>query len=144
MAEGLLKTVKIILCFSLVALVLFALRYYLAKDLKNTVEKKVSTSFNSDMKETEAQIQEAQRKAAEKELREKEAAKKQQAEQEKYVKSKGSLNVRSGPSKNFEKVGLLQKGDVVKLVSTSESPWIAVEYSPGNVGYVYEDYIEYL
>lgn len=55
-------------------------------------------------------------------------------EKEKYVRSKGSLNVRSGPSTNYGKIGGLAEGDVVKIISTEDKPWILIEYAEGVTG----------
>ena len=50
-----------------------------------------------------------------------------------------SVNVRKGPSTNYESLGKLNKGDKVEYISTSNS-WAKIKYK-GQTAYVYSKYI---
>ena len=54
--------------------------------------------------------------------------------------SAGSLNIRSAPSTTSSKVGSLQKGSYITLISKS-GDWWKVEYEKGKFGYCHGDYI---
>ena len=57
-----------------------------------------------------------------------------------YVKS--SVNVRSGPSTDFDKIGSLGKGKAVKVTGQSEQTgWYRIDYN-GKVGYVSNSYLQ--
>lgn len=112
-----------------------------SKDLQNKLINKYETAFDNDMKSIDDAQTEAKKKQLQEEKAKKAAAKAQQ--NEKYVIVTGSLNVRSGPSQNYQKIGLLHKGDKVKLLSTEYKPWISVEYASGKEGYVYDKYVKY-
>lgn len=52
-----------------------------------------------------------------------------------------ALNVRSGPSIKYSKVGLLYKGATVKVITTANG-WSKVYYNGNNVGYVSNNYLK--
>ena len=57
-----------------------------------------------------------------------------------YVKS--SVNVRSGPSTDFDKIGSLSKGKSVKVTGKSDQTgWYRIDYN-GKVGYVSDSYLQ--
>lgn len=57
-----------------------------------------------------------------------------------YVKS--TVNVRSGPTKDYDKLGSLSKGKSVKVTGQSDQTgWYRIEYN-GKVGYVSDDYLQ--
>lgn len=51
-----------------------------------------------------------------------------------------SLNVRSGPSKDYEKLGTLKKDTMVQIIGRVEPDWYVIEYGGGE-GYIHKDYI---
>ena len=54
--------------------------------------------------------------------------------------SGGWLNIRSSPSATAPKLGSLQKGSYITLISRS-GDWWKVEYGKGRFGYCHADYI---
>ena len=57
-----------------------------------------------------------------------------------YVKS--SVNVRSGPSTDFDKIGSLSKGKEVKVTGKSDQTnWYQIDYN-GKLGYVSDGYLQ--
>ena len=57
-----------------------------------------------------------------------------------YVKS--TVNVRSGPTKDFDKIGSLTKGKSVKVTGKSDQTnWYRIDYN-GKVGYVSDSYLQ--
>lgn len=52
-----------------------------------------------------------------------------------------ALNVRSGPSLNYSKIGLIYKGDSVTVIKT-QGEWSYVKLSNGSKGWVYSSYIK--
>lgn len=57
-----------------------------------------------------------------------------------YVKS--SVNVRSGPSTDFDKIGSLSKGKEVKVTGKSDQTnWYQIDYN-GKLGYVSDSYLQ--
>ena len=57
----------------------------------------------------------------------------------KYVKASGGLNVRTGPSTSYAKIGKLSNGAKVDVITTSGG-WSKISYG-GTVGYVSNDYL---
>ena len=57
--------------------------------------------------------------------------------------SGGWLNIRSAPSATSSKIGALQKGSYITLISKS-GDWWKVEYEKGRFGYCHGDYIRQL
>ena len=51
-----------------------------------------------------------------------------------------SLNVRSGPSKDYDKMGVLKKDTMVQVIGKVEPDWYIIEYG-GEEGYVHQDYV---
>ena len=51
-----------------------------------------------------------------------------------------SLNVRSGPSKDYKKLGTLKKDTMVQIIGMVEPDWYVIEYGGGE-GYIHKDYI---
>lgn len=45
------------------------------------------------------------------------------------------LNVRSGPGENYSVIGLLHKGDTVKIIST-KGDWTEIQSPPGSFGFI--------
>lgn len=60
--------------------------------------------------------------------------------QESYVVNTDSLNVRTGPSIKFEKLGKLYSGDVVSVLNTENAEWWKISYY-GTEGYVASKYL---
>lgn len=52
-----------------------------------------------------------------------------------------SLNVRSGPSKDYQKLGILKRDTMVQIIGIVEPDWYVIEYG-GEEGYVHKDYVE--
>lgn len=51
-----------------------------------------------------------------------------------------NLNVRSGPSKDYDKLGTLKKDTMVRVVGFVEPDWYVIEYG-GVEGFIHKDYI---
>src|SRR5699024_4645536 len=58
----------------------------------------------------------------------------------KYVVNTTTLNVRKGPSVNYDVVGSLHAGDVVEVESISNG-WAKISYN-GNIAYCSSDYLD--
>jgi len=54
-----------------------------------------------------------------------------------------NLNVRSGPSTDYEILGTLDKDQVVEVTGIVEPDWFVIEYS-GNQGYIHGDYLVFI
>ncbi len=57
------------------------------------------------------------------------------------VTATSGLNLRSGPSTDYNSLTVLPFGTVVTVLETAQSPWIQVKTSAGTTGYVHQDYI---
>jgi len=57
-----------------------------------------------------------------------------------YAASQKGLNVRSGPSTNHSKLGMLQYGTQITVTGKTADNWYQIQYS-GGVGYVFADYV---
>ena len=51
-----------------------------------------------------------------------------------------SLNVRSGPSKDYSRIGTLKRDTMVQIIGMVEPDWYVIEYGGGE-GYIHKDYI---
>lgn len=51
-----------------------------------------------------------------------------------------TLNVRSGPSKEHQRMGALKKDTMVQVIGIVEPDWYVIEYG-GEEGYVHKDYV---
>ena len=51
-----------------------------------------------------------------------------------------NLNVRSGPSKDYDRIGTLKKDTMVKVIGFVEPEWYMIEYG-GKEGFIHKDYI---
>lgn len=58
-----------------------------------------------------------------------------------YKNVSDNLNLRAGTSTKYEKVGMLEKGSIVKVIS-SENDWYKVVSNDGLVGWCFGDYLE--
>ncbi len=52
-----------------------------------------------------------------------------------------SLNVRSGPGKDYESIGKLNQGDTVKITGVSDNGWYRIDLD-GKEGYVSDQYVD--
>lgn len=59
---------------------------------------------------------------------------------EKTMYAQSSVNVRSGPTTDYEKLGVLNTNDEVKVTGQANSGWYRIEYN-GNVGFVSNNYL---
>lgn len=55
--------------------------------------------------------------------------------------STANLNVRSGPSTSYSKIGFLSKGSTVSIVEYTNDNWVKVKLSNGKVGYCSRKYL---
>lgn len=51
-----------------------------------------------------------------------------------------NLNVRSGPSKDYDKIGTLKKDTMVRVIGFVSPEWYMIEYG-GREGFIHKDYI---
>lgn len=59
---------------------------------------------------------------------------------EKTMYAQRSVNVRSGPATNYEKLGALNTNDEVKVTGQADNGWYRIEYK-GNEGFVSNNYL---
>ena len=59
---------------------------------------------------------------------------------EKTMYAQRSVNVRSGPTTDYEKLGALNTNDEVKVTGQSDNGWYRIEYN-GNTGFVSNNYL---
>ncbi len=59
----------------------------------------------------------------------------------KKLKATAGLNVRSGGSTQYDKVGYISKGGTVEMLGVASSGWYKVKLSNGVVGYASNDYL---
>jgi len=59
---------------------------------------------------------------------------------EKTMYAQRSVNVRSGPTTDYEKLGALKTNDEVKVTGQSDNGWYRIEYN-GNAGFVSNNYL---
>lgn len=57
------------------------------------------------------------------------------------VTTTSSLNVRSAPTTNSEKIALISSGEIVNVIETVSDGWMKIELD-GTTGYVYGQYLE--
>ena len=57
------------------------------------------------------------------------------------VTTTSSLNVRSAPTTNSEKIALISSGEIVNVIETVSDGWMKIELD-GTTGYVYGQYWE--
>ena len=55
----------------------------------------------------------------------------------------GNVNVRSGPGKNYSRIGKLKKAQIISIVSVS-GDWAEIVMSQNSKGYVHKDYISFV
>ena len=59
---------------------------------------------------------------------------------EKTMYAQRSVNVRTGPTTDYEKIGALNTNDEVKVTGQSDNGWYRIEYN-GNTGFVSNNYL---
>lgn len=57
------------------------------------------------------------------------------------VTATSGLNLRSGPSTDYDSLTVLPFGAVITVLETAQAPWVQVKTSSGVTGYVHQDYI---
>lgn len=131
---------KLLLSISIMALVLAIIYALTSYSFKAEIDEKLSSAFAENVKQYNDDY--AYYLSCVKKTTEKKTTVNTPKVQTAVVTA-GSLNVRSGPSKNFSIVTSIPKGTKVTIVDENNKGWPQIKLSNGTTGFVYKEYLRY-